>query len=267
VVGKRTQETDIFKILQKIFKSTYSGVYSEAMLLDESPEDVIFWVEENLPLEYSGGDLVRGYEILSRADIFLGRVRRRQYYRLWKYATYLMTAGVQQMKTEKKSGFTRYRRPESWQMFVKARGRRELLKKILSKIARYSHLSSSKANLEMLPYLRFFLSRLDIHEAARIAAFYDLTQEELEFLVGEKRAKEIVRVVDEFGLHRVEDETFLASFEKMESVSKVRETEDVEEEIEEESKFEEEQEINKRSRKTKAKKSRDMTLDAFFGEE
>jgi len=56
VIGKRTQETDIFKVLQKIFKTNYPGVYSETMLLDESPEDVIWWIDENVALEYEGED-------------------------------------------------------------------------------------------------------------------------------------------------------------------------------------------------------------------
>ena len=68
------------------------------MRLDESPEDLINWVDENLPLAYGGEDLWQGYERLARADVFLGRVRIRQNYGLWRYASYLMTGGVQSAK-------------------------------------------------------------------------------------------------------------------------------------------------------------------------
>ncbi len=259
VVAKRTQETDIFKVLQKIFKTNFSGVHGEVMLLDESPEDVIHWVEENMPLEYEGDDLLRGYEAICRADIFLGRVKRRQFYRLWKYATYLMTVGVQQAKRERKKGFTRYRRPERWQMFVRARSKRELLKRVLSKIGRYSHLSASKANLEMYPYIRLLLKNLDVEKASKIAAFYEFSEEELEFLVGE-RAKEIAETIERLGLHRVEDESFLSGFEGVGAEKNEEERVEIEEADELESK----ELRGERKRSRKDKKFKNATLDAFF---
>src|SRR5438876_368302 len=63
--------------------------------LGESPEDLILWVDQNLAHEFSRpDDLARGYDALSRSDIFLGRTRRRQKYGLWSYATELMSSGV-----------------------------------------------------------------------------------------------------------------------------------------------------------------------------
>ncbi len=255
VVAKRTQETDIFKVMQKIFKSFYTGVYSEAMLLDESPEDIIHWIDENLPLEYSGEDLLKGYLVLSRADIFLGRVRRRQFYRLWKYASYLMTVGVQQMKSKKKPGFTRYQRPVVWQMLAQAKQRREIFRQILKKIGKYSHLSTAKANMELYPIVKLLLNNLEVEKAAKIAAFYDFSKDELEFLVGDKAA-EIVEYIEKHNLHRIEDETFLGSPAAEEDIEK--RLEEVEKEVKEKEEKEEE-------RKGKRKKKRkDLTLDSFF---
>ncbi|WP_202319371.1 replication factor C large subunit [Archaeoglobus neptunius] len=249
VLTKRTRESDIFKVMQAIFKSKNPAVYSEAMLLDESPEDVIHWIDENLPLEYRGKELVFAYDKLSRADIFLGRVRRRQFYRLWKYANYLMTVGVQQMKEEAKKGFTRYQRPSTWQMLFQMRQRREIMKRILGKIGVYSHLSRKKASTEMYPVVSLLLKELEIEKAATVAAFYDFTREELEFLAGE-RGKEIWEFVEKNRLHRVEDETFLASFEV--------ETEKAETEKEQQ----EEEKAEEPERKSRTGKN--LTLDSFF---
>ncbi len=254
IVGKRTQETDVFRVMQKIFKTNYPGVYSEAMLLDESPEDLIRWIDENVPLEYSGEDLLKAYLVLSRADIFLGRVRRRQYYRLWRYANYLMTVGVQQMKTSPKRGFTRYQRPKIWQMLAQTRQRRELFRNILKKIGKYSHLSTRKANYELYPYIKLLLNNLEIDKAAKIAAFYDFSRDELEFLTAE-RAEEIEAYIKKHGLHRIEDETFMGFAAEAEDVEKRLE------EAEEVAKKSEEEEKPKRRRK---KKGKDLTLDSFF---
>lgn len=242
VVSKRTQEMDVFKLLQKIFKTNYSA-YADALLLDESPEDLIQWVEENIPLEYSGEDLFKGYLALSRADLFIGRVKRRQFYRLWKYATYLMTNGVQQMRKETKPGFTKYRRPQTWQFLFQTKQKRELRDGILQKISTYSHLSTRKAKFEMLPILTLLLKNLEIEKSAKIAVFYQLTEEELEFLVGD-RAEEIVEFIEENRLHRV-DESWISAeaSERLKFAEKEEKTEEI---------------------RPKEKKVKDLTLDSFF---
>ncbi len=273
VVAKRTQETDVFKVMQKIFKTYYSTVYSETMLLDESPEDLIYWIDANVPLEYEGEDLYKAQLVLSRADMFLGRVKRRQFYRLWKYASYLMTVGVQQSKSKVKKGFTRYTRPTFWQKLVTFQKKRELRRNILKKLAKYSHMSRKKANTELYDYVRFLLSTLDTDTAAKIAAFYDLNEEELKFLVGDERGEEIYRYMKEHNYHRIEDETFLEGFAaKVEEVelkeAEVEEFEEKEEEVEiagvKEEKKEEEKKETKRKRRKKEKKGKDMSLEEFF---
>ena len=58
-------------------------------------EPFILWIDQNLAHEFGRpDDLARGYDVLSRADVFLGRVRRRQSYGLWSYARELMSSGV-----------------------------------------------------------------------------------------------------------------------------------------------------------------------------
>ena len=63
------------------------------------------WISENLPKEYlKYKDLANGYDYLSKSDVFLGRVFRRQYFGLWRYASALMTAGTALAKEEKYRG-------------------------------------------------------------------------------------------------------------------------------------------------------------------
>ena len=266
VVAKRTQETDVFKVMQKIFKTFNPAVYSEAMLLDESPEDLIVWIDENLPLEYEGEDLLKAYLVLSRADMFLGRVRRRQFYRLWRYASYLMTVGVQQAKGKAKGGWTRYQRPNVWQLLVQFKDRREKFRRILEKIAKYSHMSKKKALTEMLSYIVALLRKADIRTASMVSAFYDFTEEELVILTGnEKRAKEIKEFIRKHRLHRVE-----------EKAAEETPAEEIEKEIEErlkkveEEKPKDKKEEKKKKRTTRRKKKEEKpsgvkTLEDFFG--
>lgn len=231
VVGKRTQEIDVFKVMQKIFKTNLANVHSEAMLLDESPEDLIQWIEENVPFEYSGRSLLNAYLNLSRADVFLGRVKRRQYYRLLRYATYLMTSGVQQAKSEVKKGFTKYSRPKMWQLLFQSKESREKFNNILMKISKHSHLSKEKAKFEMYPYIKILLGNLSAERAAEIVRFYDFSEEDLNFIIGKEKSSEII-------------------------IAK--------KELEKEKILKEERKGEKKKEKDKKKKAKDLTLEKFF---
>lgn len=190
VIAKRIQETDVFKVMQKVFKTFDRTIHVEAMNLDESPEDLIFWIDENIPLEYDGEEILKAYNTLSKADVFLGRVRRRGFYRLWKYANYLMTVGVSYAKKKPKGGFTRYQRPNVWQMMILMRERREKIRNILKKIARKSHMSTRKALNEFF-FIIHMLRNSDVSTASKISEFYEFSEEELSLMVGDKRAREI----------------------------------------------------------------------------
>jgi len=244
VVGKRTQETDIFRVIQKIFKKFDTSVHADAGLLDETPDDLIMWLDENIPLEYRDEELFKGYMVLSTADIFLGRVRRRQYYRLWRYASYLMTVGVQQVKSEEKGGFTKYKRPEVWQKLFQTKSKRGRLDKILSKIGKFSHLSKKKASSEMYSFIANMIKTSDIEKAARICSFYEFSEDDIEFITQDgKKAQKIMEFIRENKLHRIEEE-FLQGFVKKEELKKA------EEKAEEKA-------------KPKKDKDREVTLDFF----
>src|SRR3972149_6501355 len=96
VTGERDTKENIFKALIKIFKgSNIKEAHEVSFHLDENPEDLIMWVDENLPLEYTKPeDLEEGYRYLGRASLFLGRVKRRQNYNMWRYAGVMMTSGI-----------------------------------------------------------------------------------------------------------------------------------------------------------------------------
>ena len=247
VVAKRTQEFDVFKVMQKIFKRFDRTVYTDAMNLDESPEDLIFWIEENIPLEYDGEELLKAYLILSRADIFLGRVRRRGFYRLWRYATYLMTVGVSYAKQKFKGGFTKYQRPEIWRMITLIGERREKIRNILKKIAKYSHMSTKKALNEIFFFLVYMLRNADIATAAKIAVFYELSEDEISLIAGDRRAKEIKEFARKQKIKRVEEVELFKEFERKEVEKK-----------------ETEEEVKVEKVKKRKKKKSEVTLDKFF---
>lgn len=78
--------------------------------VDEDPEHSMLWIDENIPRQYTRPeDIHRAFEAMSRADVMIGRIHRRQHWGLMRYSGELSTAGV----ASAKGGV--YRRRDSYQ--------------------------------------------------------------------------------------------------------------------------------------------------------
>ncbi len=186
-VGFRNIKTNIFDAVREIFRSTQVDQARKAIWeLDESPEDLILWMDENLPLEYRRpADLMKGFNVLSRSDVFLGRIRRRQYYGLWSYANDLMTAGIAMAKLERYHGWVKYQFP-SWLLHMsRTKQMRQLQKGTALKIGRYCHTSKNVVMEDILPYFQHIF-RSNHEFAVKMSINLDLAKEEISWLLGEK---------------------------------------------------------------------------------
>jgi replication factor C large subunit len=158
--------------------------------IDENPEDLIGWVDENLPREYADDDLERGFEALSRADIYLGRVRRRMNYSMWRYAGFMEVCGVQRARRRRYGGYTRYNPPTYWQKLGRTKGARTLRDSLAAKIGKACHVSKREALSSYIPLVRTLFAREDL--AVRLAAELRLEEEEIAFLLDAKKTSKKV---------------------------------------------------------------------------
>jgi replication factor C large subunit len=191
VTGQRDTKEDIFKVLGKIFRGTdIIDAYRSTFNLDQDPEDLIQWVDQNLPQEYTRpADLANAYDNLSKASLFLGRVRRRQNYGLWKYASTLMTAGivVARSQTQKQIGFVKFQTPAIRKRLSETKGMRKIRDSLAQKIGAHCHTSIGFARYHLFPFFRLMMK--DETYASSIAASLDLNIEEITYLVGENTRK------------------------------------------------------------------------------
>lgn len=170
-IGYRDVKGEIYAALTKIFRS---GRFNEAARstedLDEDPDRILLWVDENLPMEYrEADDLSRGYEALSRADVYLGRVRRRQRYGFWSYATEMMTGGVATAREGRPMG-GQFRFPLWLAKMSRSRGVRAALKSISQKLAVALHTTPNRARQDILPtFQHLFRAQEDFRKASTIA--------------------------------------------------------------------------------------------------
>ncbi|RLG21148.1 replication factor C large subunit [Methanosarcinales archaeon] len=188
VVADREHRKTIFEILSLVFKgSSLKEIMETYNTVDKTPEEVIHWIDENIPLCYKeSSTLYEAYKMLSRADLFLGRVKKRQMYSMWKYAIVLMLGGVMSARTSdvKPPKFS----PPS---YLSAMGRTKTLRSVRDSLAkkagRLFHVSSSYAKMEILPFLKMLTE--DEEFAIRLRTELELTDSEFEYLVGDKASK------------------------------------------------------------------------------
>lgn len=198
-LSKRDNRNDMYTLMSAVFrKGDPSGARETLKRVDAEPDSVQLWVDENLPYEYTApGDLVRGYEKMSRADIFIGRVHRRQYFGFWSYANDMNTMGVATARMSSKTSHEKMRFPSFLTKMSKSKNVRATRKAIVMKIAVKLHTSTRRAEADILPSMRIMLKN-DGDLRASVAEDFGFEPEELAFLIGAKTdSKEIKKIYDD----------------------------------------------------------------------
>ena len=180
-LDERNKEIDIFNALRRIFKNKPDNemlnIYDSVKL----PMDEIFlWIEENIPSEYQGQELVNAYERLSKADVFRGRIYRQQYWRFLVYENILLSYGISASKKSPKTGFTAYKKPERVLKIWIHNQKEEKKKSIATKYAHFAHVGLKRAMNEFRIIKPILQSNPAIQKELR------LDEEEIAYLMNGK---------------------------------------------------------------------------------
>ena len=186
VTGERDRTEGIFDFLDAVIKEAGpQEALRSSYDVDETPDDLISWIEDNMPKDYEGRELAAAYGFLSNADRWLGRVRVTQNYSYWRYAGDNMTAGVAAARGGTKGGWTRYGPPSYWSKLGRSRGTRETRDYIARQIARTNGVSTGTARREILPYLAAMTHHCKNRDlTVAMAAQYELDAEHVSFVTG-----------------------------------------------------------------------------------
>lgn len=222
VTGTRDTTKDIFEFLDMVLKEAGPEEALKASYdVDETPDDLINWIEDNLPKDYEGAELARAYGFLSDADKWLGRVRATQNYSYWRYAGDNMTAGVAAARSGTKGGWTRYGPPSYWMKLGRSRGSRETRDYIARQIAETNGTSTGTARREIMPLLATMTHHCKNRElTVAMAARYDLDAEHISFVTGSGKTTNKVESIAEEATARREQQTADASKGAFEGTSK-----------------------------------------------
>jgi replication factor C large subunit len=182
VINEREKQSSIFDALKTVFQGPSNEetlrIFDDTqMQLDE----ILLWVEENIPLEYQNEALAKAYEALSRADIFKGRIYRQQYWRFLVYQSFFLSGGISAASKEKRSNFVSYKKPSRILKIWMANMKNAKSKAIVEKYASFCHMSKKKAMKEKF-LLPFILDELDSKTRKKM----DLDEAEIDYLLEKK---------------------------------------------------------------------------------
>lgn len=180
-LGEREQDENVFTALRVILKGKDAqqalGILDN---VDADLDEMMLWLDENLGREYRGKDLVRGYDMLGKADVFRGRIRKWQYWRFLVYVRVLMSAGVSVAKERAYHGYTPYARHGRILKVWMANQKNARMKEIAKKIAAKTHVSSRDARKVIVPYVK------RMYESGALLAL-PFSDEEIEWLRAQKQ--------------------------------------------------------------------------------
>lgn len=191
-IGEREKDLSIFYALKNIFKLKPTAKTIEAYdSVNMETDEVILWLEKNIPKEYEGKELAEAFEALSKADIFKGRIHRQQHWRFLNYQNFFLTAGIAAAKKMKNPDeFVKYEKPTRILKIWMTNQRNAKKKSIAQKYAEYVHISRKRALRD------FFLVALTIDED--IMQKLNLSDQEKEFLIEYKGALKVFHGLNKF---------------------------------------------------------------------
>ncbi len=197
-LGYREREEKIFKILQDIFKGSELSAIRRARASSGIGNDLLErWIEENIPRQYTHPeDIAAAFERLSRADVFEGRIVRRQHFGFLRYSSELMTSGVALSRSHDYHGYTAYQFPGLLSKLSRSKPLRELKKALSKKIGSFTHSSARSTMAEDLPFIKMIFTNHAL--AVEMAARLNLEEDEVAYLLETKpETKKVQRTMEE----------------------------------------------------------------------
>ena len=193
-LGQRESRSDMFEFIGALLRKRDAEKARQLLReCDVDPPTVELWIDENLPAHCaSRSDLAAASDALSRADVHLGRVSKRMYYGLWKYASDMMVDGIVESLKTPLSGFARVNFPGYLSKMSRSRATRQTRKDLADKLSVITHTSANRVLNESIDYFRNMCVN-DVGFRVALIREADLEADELAFLmrckIDDKRIK------------------------------------------------------------------------------
>ena len=184
LLSKKDDIVNIFDSVRTVLKSKNPRRIKDAMKVDAEPSFILELVTENIPREYEKvEEIQKAYEMVSLADIYLGRAFKTRVYGYWKYTYELMSLGVALSKEETYRKFSRFANSSIFSMLSKSRGKRDLKDRVAEKMGEKLH-ASKKVVKEQFPYMEIMFQNDET--AYELANYFGMTDDEVKLFRSRK---------------------------------------------------------------------------------
>ncbi len=182
-LAHRDRKEEIFSVLRRIIYARDGSAAKAAVNMADVDLDMLFeWIYENIPYHIKNpSELAVAMDMLSKADVYRGRVKKTQDWSFIRYVIDLMTAGVASSWSKKSPGWVPFKFPGRIKMVSSSKEERKMLAEIGKRIGRKCHVSSSRAIKEILPYIRIIF-QTNPKMAKGIAKWLNLDNEMIAYI-------------------------------------------------------------------------------------
>jgi len=179
-LSARNKDIGMYETLKGVFSAESFG--EAAMVLNHSNvnyDDFLLSVSDNLPLRYlDSEDLAIAYDMVSRADVFRGRVGTENWHLLRYFFNLLAEAATVSPKSFKPFDFISP--PIRIMKLFWTKGKRMKLENICAKIALKCHVSRSTAKMDIIPFVKIILEK---QKSNPIISWLKLEPDDVDYLI------------------------------------------------------------------------------------
>jgi len=161
-VGERNPQLSMFEILDRVYRARR---FDEARAVSFNPsfdwEQYFVWALESIPDVYKEPELIAvAYDRLSKADVFLGRIKSTQEWELLPYALELALGGVSQIKNRPRlPPFIKYGFPQRFLLLARSKEARRRREVLIEYLAENLHASKTAVREELVYVLSAIIKK------------------------------------------------------------------------------------------------------------
>ncbi len=188
----KDERSTIFELVGGVFKGRKDAdLLRMAVEVEDTPDAVEQWLEGNLDNMPDPASRARGYACLSRADEYIGRTYRRQYYTLWRYANAVMLLGV----ADAASGHGIHGRimpPSRWQKMGASKKQKAVRAGLARKLSEMTHIPQDALREDFFTAISILVEQ----DPAGYVREFQLDADELNLFIHDRaRAAKVVKEV------------------------------------------------------------------------
>ena len=179
LLSYRNKDTNMYQTLRGVFSA--KSTRDAAVLLNQSTidyDELLLSMSDNLPLRYSAlADLATAYDLLSRADVFRGKVGTENWHLLRYFFNLLAQAST--VSPESFEPFDFIYPPLRIMKLFWTKFKRAKLESICEKIALQCHVSRKTAKTDIVPFIKIILKG---DKSSPMISWLKLQSDEVDYL-------------------------------------------------------------------------------------